>query len=131
VFSALGFYPVCPGTPDYLIGSPLFDRATLTLPQNKTLTITAQSNGPLRPYIQSAKLNGQPFDQTYVTHEQIMRGGDLTLEMGAAPNYNWGVGAGKSPAGGLEQLEAIAAESSPTNPPLQPVKKTAQIDLHK
>jgi putative alpha-1,2-mannosidase len=131
VFSALGFYPVCPGTPDYLIGSPLFDRATLTLPQNKTFRITAQSNGPLRPYIQSAKLNGQPFDRTYLTHEQIMRGGDLGFEMGAAPNYHWGVGAGKSPAGGLEQLEAIAAESSQANPPLRPVNKTAQIELHK
>ena len=132
VFSALGFYPVCPGTPDYLIGSPLFDRVTLTLPQNKTFTITARSNGPLRPYIQSATLNGQPFDRTYLTHEQIVRGGALGFEMGAAPNYTWGVGAGKSPAGGLDQLEAIAAESPQAKPPLRPANnKTAQIELHK
>src|ERR1035437_351989 len=72
VFSALGFYPVCPGTTAYAIGSPLFDRATLTLPEGKTFTIAAEHNGPQHPYIHSAKLNGQPFDKVFLTHEQLV-----------------------------------------------------------
>lgn len=89
VFSALGFYPVCPGTAEYQIGSPLFDRATITLRGGKKFVITAQFNGPQRPYIHNAKLNGAAFNQTYLTHQQMAAGGELLLEMTSAPETQW------------------------------------------
>jgi predicted alpha-1,2-mannosidase len=91
VFSALGFYPVCPGDPNYLIGSPLFDKATLHLANGKTFTIIAKNNGPQKPYIQSATLNGDSFDKTFISHNQILNGGELEFEMGSAPNEYWGI----------------------------------------
>jgi predicted alpha-1,2-mannosidase len=91
VFSALGFYPVCPGDTNYLIGSPLFDKATLNLPGGKKFTITTTHNGSQEIYIQSGKLNGQAFDKTYLSHQQITDGGELDFEMGSAPNFHWGV----------------------------------------
>jgi predicted alpha-1,2-mannosidase len=89
VFSALGFYPVCPGTTEYQIGSPLFDRATITLPGARTFVITATSNGPQRPYIHSASLNGSAFNRTILTHAEIESGGILAFEMTSAPEKNW------------------------------------------
>jgi predicted alpha-1,2-mannosidase len=89
VFSALGFYPVCPGTTEYAIGSPLFDRATITLPDGKKFVITAQANGPQRPYIRSAKLNGAALNEAFLDHGQIVGGGELTFEMISAPNSKW------------------------------------------
>ena len=112
VFSALGFYPVCPGTPDYLIGSPLFDRATLHLAGGKTFTITAKHNGPQEFYIQNAKLDGKSFDQTFISHQQIINGGELEFAMGSAPNYDWGVS--NRPASPLAELNAaFSAGGSP------------------
>jgi predicted alpha-1,2-mannosidase len=90
VFSAMGFYPVCPGDPIYFIGSPLFNQAVLHLQNGKTFTITADHNMPQEYYIESATLNGKTFDKVYLTHDQIMNGGELKLEMGSAPNYHWG-----------------------------------------
>ena len=91
VFSAIGFYPVCPGDPNYLIGSPLFDKATLALPGGKTFTITANNNGPQKPYIQRAKLNGGNFDKVFLSHQEITRGGELDFQMDSAPNEKWAI----------------------------------------
>ncbi len=104
VFSTLGFYPVCPGDPVYFIGSPLFSKATLHLQNGKTFTITANHNMPQEYYIQSATLNGEPFDKVYLTHDQIMNGGELKLEMGSAPNYKWGVSADSRPPSPISLL---------------------------
>ncbi len=92
VFSALGFYPVCPGDTNYIIGSPLFDRATLRLPGGKTFTITAQGNGPQHPYIGKAALNSESFNRTYLGHQEIVNGGELVFEMASAPNTKWASG---------------------------------------
>jgi predicted alpha-1,2-mannosidase len=89
VFSALGFYPVCPGDTAYAIGSPLFDRAMLTLPGGKTFTVATEHNGPQHPYIRGAKLNGQPFDKVFLTHEQLVNGGEIVFDMASAPDYHW------------------------------------------
>lgn len=89
VFSAMGFYPVCPGTTEYQIGSPLFDRATLTLSNGKKFLVTANNNGPQRPYIQRANLNGAAFNKTFLDHRQITGGGELSFDMGSAPDYKW------------------------------------------
>jgi len=104
VFSALGFYPVCPGDVNYLIGSPLFDRATLHLAGGKTFVIAADHNGPQEFYIQSAKLNGDAFDKTFISHGQITGGGSLEFEMGSSPNFDWGVAPESRPGSPLEKL---------------------------
>ncbi|HYG34407.1 MAG TPA: glycoside hydrolase family 92 protein, partial [Clostridia bacterium] len=97
VFSALGFYPVCPGDTNYVIGSPLFDRATLTLPKGKKFTITAKNNGPQTPYIRGATLNGDKFNKVFLTHGQIVDGGELSFDMVSAPDYKWATGAESRP----------------------------------
>jgi len=91
VFSALGFYPVCPGTTEYQIGSPLFDKATIHLPNGKTFVIHAKANGPQRPYIRSATLNGADFNKIFLQHPQIAGGGELTFEMTSAPDHTWAI----------------------------------------
>jgi predicted alpha-1,2-mannosidase len=97
VLSALGFYAVCPGDTNYVIGSPLFDRATLSLPQGKTFTVVAKHNGTQHPYIRSASLNVTPFDRTYLSHQEITAGGELSFEMDSVPNYKWATGPGSRP----------------------------------
>jgi predicted alpha-1,2-mannosidase len=104
VFSAIGFYPVCPGDPNYLIGSPLFDKAILTVAGGKTFTISAESNGPQKAYIQAAKLNGESFDKVYLSHEEITRGGELIFRMGSAPNEKWGVEEDSRPPSAMSQI---------------------------
>lgn len=97
VFSATGFYPFCPGTPCYLIGSPLFKETVIHLQNGKTFTIRAIHNSPQNPYIQSARLNGREFTKTWLTHETITAGGLLEFQMGSKPNENWGSGEGDAP----------------------------------
>ena len=104
VFSALGFYPMCPGTTEYLIGSPLFDRATITLPDGKTFVVSAKLNGPQRPYIRGATLNGVSFDKTFLDHRQIMNGGELGFEMTSAPNEKWAVSPASRPTSAMAKF---------------------------
>ncbi|GHV53294.1 alpha-1 2-mannosidase [Bacteroidia bacterium] len=85
VFSMLGFYPVCPGTPQYIIGSPSFEESVITLENGKTFTIQAQGYSEENIYIQSATLNGQPYSKHYLLHQDIMAGGTLAFVMGNTP----------------------------------------------
>ena len=117
VFSALGFYPVTPGDTSYLIGSPLFDRAILTLPEGKTFTITAKDNGPQRPYIRGAMLDGQPFNKVFLTHEEIVRGGELVFRMNSAPDYKWATGPEARPASALRQMLSLSLDAQGGLPP--------------
>lgn len=89
VFSMVGFYPVCPGMPYYVIGSPSFDESVITLENGKTFTIEAPGASDGRIYIQSATLNGQPYDKSYIRHQDIMDGGTLSFVMGDTPDKNW------------------------------------------
>ncbi len=92
VFSALGFYPVTPGVPEYIIGTPLFERAEIKLDDyydHATFTVIAHNNSADNRFIQSATLNGEPFERTFITHEEIVSGGILEFEMGSYPNYEW------------------------------------------
>jgi predicted alpha-1,2-mannosidase len=91
VFSSLGFYPVTPGLPVYTIGSPLFSRVTINLPNKRQFKLTANNCSVVNKYIQSSKLNGVVLKSTWFTHEQLMSGGHLELEMGPIPNKKWGV----------------------------------------
>ena len=82
VFSMMGFFPVTPGTTNYAIGSPFFEKATLHLPSGKSFIIKAKDISKENKYIQSARLNGQPLSKPFLTHEQLMAGGTLELQMG-------------------------------------------------
>lgn len=88
--SAMGIYSVTPGIPVYNIGSPLYEKVILHLPGDKIFVIQANSNSAVNKYIQSAALNGVPFQRTWISHEEIVKGGALVFEMGAQPNKNWG-----------------------------------------
>ena len=89
VFTALGFYPVTPGSLEYVIGSPFLPRATLNLP-GKPFTVIAEGLSEANLYIQSAKLNGRPYDKAYVRHQDLVRGGTLVFTMGPRPSQTLG-----------------------------------------
>ena len=91
VFSSMGFYPITPGLPVYTIGSPLFSKVTIDLPNKKQFRLTANNCSVINKYIQSAKLNGKVLSNTWFTHEQLVSGGHLELEMGPKPNKKWGI----------------------------------------
>ena len=91
VFSALGLYPVCPGTDEYVIGSPVFNKMTITLENGKQFTIEANNNNKENVYIQSATLNGKTLTKNFITHADIVNGGVLHLEMGSQPATQRGV----------------------------------------
>ena len=90
IFSSLGFYPVNPSNGAYVFGSPLFDEATIGLPENKKFTIIANENSDDNIYIQSVELNGKEYKYSYITHKDIMQGGELVFNMGPNPNLNFG-----------------------------------------
>jgi predicted alpha-1,2-mannosidase len=91
VLSALGFYSVCPGTDQYVIGSPVFKKATITLENGKKFVIEAKNNSKENVYIRSATLNGKPFDQNWLRYSDIISGGILELVMNSTPEYKRGV----------------------------------------
>src|ERR1700730_2315279 len=86
IFTALGFYPVNPASAQYMIGSPMFARAALHLPNGKHFEIVAAGNSPDHPYIQSAKLNGKLLARPVLTYAQIRAGGKLEFVMGLTPS---------------------------------------------
>ena len=90
VFSALGFYPVCPAVNEYVLGAPLFPKATLHLPGGKDVVLNAPQNSPQNRYVNQLTLNGQPYDKTYLRHEDLLQGATLNFEMSAAPNKTRG-----------------------------------------
>ncbi|GHE34549.1 GH92 family glycosyl hydrolase [Sphingobacterium griseoflavum] len=91
VFSALGFYPVCPAMDQYVMGAPLFKKATLHLENGKTFTIEAPKNSAQNLYVQDVKLNNKNFSKNWIGHQTIMDGGKLTVDMDAVPNKRRGV----------------------------------------
>ena len=90
VFSSIGLYPVTPGFPVYNIGSPLFTDSKIQLPNGKTFRIQAKDCSEANKYIQSATLNGQPWNRPWISHEDVVSGGTLVLQMGSRPNTAWG-----------------------------------------
>jgi len=98
VFSAMGFYPVTPGIPVYTIGSPLFTKVTINLPNKKKFIVSAPDCSEKNKYIQSAKLNGSVLNAPWFTHDDLVNGGLLELVMGPYPNKQWGLDAIAVPA---------------------------------
>ena len=97
VLSAMGFYPVAPGTNQFALGSPLFDRVTLRLENGKTFTVEATGNAPASVYVQAARLNGQPLSRNWIEYAEIMAGGTLSFDMGPEPNTTRGTKPGDRP----------------------------------
>ena len=91
VFSALGFYPVCPGTDEYVIGAPLFKKATLHFENGNNLVIDAQNNSKENLYIESLRVNGQESTRNYLKHADLLQGGTIEFKMGSQPNLNRGI----------------------------------------
>lgn len=91
VLSALGIYSVCPGTDQYVIGSPVFRKATITLSDGRKFVIDASGNNQQNVYIQSAKLNDNSYSANYIRHADIIKGGSLKLEMGRTPRTDKGI----------------------------------------
>lgn len=89
VFSAMGFYPVDPISGKYEIGSPLFPEVIMNLDNGKSFTVKAYGVNHDNIYIQSVKLDGKPYDKSYITHDQIMNGSVLEFEMGNKPGPVW------------------------------------------
>jgi predicted alpha-1,2-mannosidase len=90
VLSAAGFYPVTPGAPVYVIGTPLFPEMHFNLENGKRFVVVAHGVSGKNIYIQSAKLNGKPYRKSYLNHRDLMAGGRLVFEMAAQPNLKWG-----------------------------------------
>ena len=90
VFSAMGFYPVCPGSNQYVIGTPYFQKMTLHLENGKTLTLQANKCNTANKYIQSLRINGVPSTRNYFTHQELMLGGTIVYDMGNVPNKQRG-----------------------------------------
>ena len=103
VFSALGFYPVCPGSGEYALGTPYFNKVTVHLPAAKAAGLTQprdliiEANGVQDPYIQQMSVNGQPYYLNYLRHEDLLRGGRISYDLGAHPNRQRGINAEAAP----------------------------------
>ena len=104
VFSSLGFYPVCPGNNQYVIGHPLFDKAVLSLGNGKTLTITKNED---KPFIQFATVNGKPLTKSYLTYEDIVDGGEIVFTMSDSPSTTWGRGKDNLPVSRINPMDNI------------------------
>ena len=89
IFTSLGFYPVAPGSNEYVIGRPFVDRAALHLPNGNTLTITADHMSDRNAFVQSVTLKGKPLDRVFVRHEELMAGGELHFVMSSKPDATW------------------------------------------
>ncbi|WP_093666437.1 GH92 family glycosyl hydrolase [Sphingomonas gellani] len=89
VFTGLGFYPVAPGSLEYVIGRPFVNRAVLNLPNGRRFTIVTDGLSDANPYIGGVTLNGKPLDRGYLRHQEIVAGGELRFRMQATPNRNW------------------------------------------
>ncbi len=97
VFSALGFYPVCPGTDQYVLGAPLFKNATVHFENGKTLEIKAPQNSRTNIYIKDMKVNGAEYSKNYVTHSLLQNGGVVDCVMSDTPNIERGIGMEDAP----------------------------------
>lgn len=104
IFSAIGFYPVCPGTDEYVLGAPYIPYAKLTLPNGKTFEIKAPKVDSKHMYVKNVRLNGEKYDKMYIKHEDILKGGVLEFEMSRRPNKRRGLKSEDKPYSMTENL---------------------------
>ncbi|MEO1033420.1 MAG: GH92 family glycosyl hydrolase [Bacteroidota bacterium] len=108
VFSSLGFYPVTPGSNQYIIGTPIMDKATFNLENDNAFTVQTYDLSATNKYIEYVYLNGKPLDRTYITHEEIMQGGTLEFQMTDNPAI-WGSREGEAPTTSIDDHEIVPA----------------------
>ena len=96
-FTGLGFYPVAPGSLEYVIGRPFVNRAALNLPGGRRFTIVTDGLSDANRYIGAVTLNGRPLDRSYLRHDEIVAGGELRFRMQATPNHRWATGRSARP----------------------------------
>ncbi|MCQ2164466.1 MAG: GH92 family glycosyl hydrolase [Bacteroidales bacterium] len=97
IFTAMGFYPVCPGTDQYVFGAPYLPYMKISLPNGKTLEIKAPAVSDTNRYVKEVRLNGKPYGKMYITHDDILAGGTLEYIMSAKPNKKRGLAASDKP----------------------------------
>ena len=97
VFSALGFYPVCPATDQYVLGAPLFPKTTLHLPSGKDVVLNAPKNSAANRYVDALIVNGKPYDKNWLSHEELLKGAVLDFDMSATPNKQRGTAPDAAP----------------------------------
>ena len=85
IFSAMGFYPVCPGSGEYVLGAPFLPEMTLKLDGGRTFTVKAPEVSSVNRYVKAVKLNGEPYTKRFITQEDVLRGGVLEFEMTDTP----------------------------------------------
>ena len=102
IFSALGFYPLTPGSTTYVIGSPRVKNAEINVGKGKTFRIVVKNGGPQSPYIQSLQLNGKTYSKSFFLHEDLLAGGTLEFTMGDKPNKSWGADVEDRPRSRIE-----------------------------
>ena len=90
IFSSMGFYPVCPGTNQYIIGSPGIKKAEVRLENGKIFTVVVKNFSPENRYIQTLKRNGKKYHKTFLTHNDIISGSTFEFIMSKDPNKSWG-----------------------------------------
>jgi len=90
ILSALGFYPVAPGSNEYVLGSPAVERAEIDLGDGRTFRVVAENQSPDNVYVREVRLNGEPLDRTFITHDEIVNGGELRFVLSDQPNLEWG-----------------------------------------
>jgi predicted alpha-1,2-mannosidase len=118
VFSAAGFYPVTPGSTTYAIGTPLFPETRFNLENGKHFAVKAHGVSATNIYIQSATLNGKPYRKSYLTHADVMQGGEMVFKMGPRPNRHWGSAASEVPT------SRIGADRIVPTPAIEAVART-------
>jgi hypothetical protein len=109
VLSAAGFYPVTPGSPIYAIGTPLFPEIRFRFENGKQFVIKANGVSDKNFYVQSAMLNGRPYRKSFLTHRDLMAGGELVFKMGPRPNAMWGSRAVEAPVSKLDDSSFVPA----------------------
>jgi putative alpha-1,2-mannosidase len=90
IFNAMGFYPVCPGSDCYVIGSPTVKKAVMRVSNGKKFTMTAEGLSGENIYIQTARLNGKAWNKPYLPYDELKNGGAIVFTMGPEPNKAWG-----------------------------------------
>ncbi|EGJ99620.1 GH92 family glycosyl hydrolase [Dysgonomonas gadei] len=107
VFSAVGFYPVCPGSDEYILGSPLFKKVTLNLENGNKVVIDAANNNKANRYVQSMTVDGQVHTKNYLSHDQLLKGTTINYRMAPAPNQSRGVNDNDLPYSFSKELNSI------------------------
>ncbi len=136
IFSAMGFYPVSPGSMDYIIGTPLFPKMIIQLENGKQIEIIANNRSPENMYIQSLTVNDTPWTKSYISHADLVEGARLVFTMGPEPNMQWAVEAADWPSSSIQGTSIVETPfvykgdrtfSESTMVELQSIDSTASI----